>query len=156
MAGYPLAAARQLRDDAVDAAAGALAAARDALAAAEATEQRAGDALRLHDAETARHREAAVSFSGGVADELVRAQAHLRGRARGRDALASRVADARKDRARAEDALASARAALAEARAEAKALEKHEARWHAERRAKADRRREDEADDQVAARFKPR
>ena len=141
---YPMRALRELRDAAVDDAAGALRVAESELDDARRAREDAERALELGEMNL---RDAPTPGGAMNAADLLHYSAY-RDRLRAeRDAAKATLKERRtteQERLQTRDAALSA---LAEARAEAKAIERHEAKWRAEQARKAMQREEDEADD---------
>jgi hypothetical protein len=151
---YPLAAARTLRAREEDAAREALAAAIDALRAAEDAHAHAEARCVAHRAETARigAAEADADTAGRSLAESLRAADWQRRRRIEDAALRSARDDAERARQAAATAVEAARATLAAARAAREAVERHFAAWQDEARRDAERRAETEAEDVQAGR----
>lgn len=144
---YPLEAARTLRAEELEAAKRALATAIERVSEAEAVLERARARRDEHARAT---REAELKVTGpGVrsADALLQGQAYLKRLRTEAEALAEKVSAAEDALRTARDGVERAREALAEARAQAEAVERHHAKWLAEKARKAERKAEDEADD---------
>lgn len=144
---YPLQAARELRERAVEAAQQALAQAVRDLEGARAAEAEAADALRAHQDETQRFRARDTAAGARSMAEVLRGQAYLERRRSEEAALTEGLDVRRREVDAAGRAVEEARAALASARAEHEAVEKHHAGWLAERRKRRLAREEEEAEE---------
>jgi len=151
--GYPLRAARELRERAVDDAAGALAEVIAAHGEAAAVLAGAEETLASHeaDADAFERREAERGPSSAAVFQQV--QHYREARAQARQQLRDALAAARLVVEQRADAVREAREALATARAEAEAVERHEERWQGERKRAAEKKEELEAEDTVQARW---
>jgi len=144
---YPLQAARDLRERAVDAAEQELVAAQQHLAATKRARAAADEKVAAYARETEAHRHAETHAGVRSAAAMQHAQAFLARRHEELAQLREAATSAAEKVREAESAVLAARTALAKAEAEAKAIEKHRERWDAERKLAAEKRAEDEADD---------
>ena len=151
-ADYPLRAARELKDRAVDEAARELGEATERTRHAEAAVTRARERLDAHAVETERWETGERQRGGGSAATFLAVQAYRERRRSERDALREAVTAAQAEVASRREAEREARETLAQARAEAEAVERHEERWRLERRKTAERKEEQEAEDVAQAR----
>ncbi|MCB9612848.1 MAG: hypothetical protein H6722_10395 [Sandaracinus sp.] len=149
---YPLEAARELRERAVDEAGEALAAAVRAHAEASQAHSRACAKLEAHEVETRAFVEAERQAGPRRIEDFQHAQAYLTRRRTEREAHVAAIARAADEVTARERDVVTARDALATAKAEAQAVEKHHERWQDERRKRAEARAEDEVEDLVSAR----
>ena len=148
---YPLEAARTLRQEELEAAKRALGAAIERVSEAEAVLERAR-ARREEHARSSREAELKVTGSEvRSADAMLQGQAYLRRLRAEAEALAEKLEAARGALSDAEAGADRAREALADARAQAEAVERHHAKWLAEKARQAERRAEDEADDRSSS-----
>jgi len=148
---YPLEAARTLRSEELEAAKRALGVAIEHVNEAEAVLQRAEARREAHASST---RQAELKVTGpGVrsADALLQGQAYLKRLRSEAEALTAKVSAAQDALRTAREGVERARDGLAEARAQAEAVERHHAKWVAERARKAERKAEDEADDRSSS-----
>jgi len=150
---YPLAAARELRDRAVDEAAATLAATVAEHEEAAARLAQAEQALANHDAEGEAFEAAERARGPSSAAVFQQAQAFRQMRAETRVQLAEAIAATRLVLAQRKDQVSEAREALATARAEAEAVARHEERWREEKRRAAEKKEELEAEDAIQARL---
>lgn len=149
---YPLAAARELRDRAVDDAAAALAEAIAKHEDAHAVLAGAERTLESHDAEDREFEARERARGASSAAVLQQVQAFRRMRAQARVQLSEAVTTARVLVDQREAQVSEARESLAAARAEAEAVARHEERWRDEKRRTAERKEELEAEEAVQAR----
>ncbi|MBO6940168.1 MAG: hypothetical protein JJ863_34670 [Deltaproteobacteria bacterium] len=151
---YPLQAARELRDRAVDDAAAALAEVVRVHEEASATLAKAEAVLATHDGE-AKAFEAREAERGPSSAAVFQQVQHYReARALAREQLRGAVEAARLVVAQRAAAVTEARDALATARAEAEAVGRHEERWRDEQKRAAEKKEELEAEDAVQARWR--
>jgi len=144
---YPLEAARTLRAEELDAAKLGLAAALQRLDAAESELELARVRKEEHAAATREVHAREKRIEARSAAELLQGQSYLRRRRDEAQALLEAEREAQRVVGEATKEAEDARSALADARAQAEAVERHYAKWKAERAAKALRKEEDEADD---------
>ena len=149
---YPLRAARELKDQAVDEAAQTLAAATEATRAARSAVDAGRKRLAGHEAETRAWEARETSRGAGSAATFQTVQAYRERRAAERTSLRGELDQALTTLASREAEETAAREALAAARAEAEAVERHEARWREARRREAEKKAELEAEDVAQAR----
>ncbi len=149
---YPLAAARELRDRAVDEAAAALAECVAKHDEAAATLARAEQSLAAHEGEDRDFEERERDRGASTASVLQQIQHYREMRATARVHLREAVTTARLVVEQRRGQVSEARDALATARAEAEAVARHEERWRDEKRRAAEKKEELEAEEAVQAR----
>jgi len=158
VSGYPLEAALRLRQQEVEQAELAL---RDAIAAEEGAAKalaKARGVRQAHALECAAlaAKEALRNASGRKAAQILRAQAFLQRVREEGEALGRQVERAKEASEASAAERERAREALAQARAEREALLEHHSRWLETKRRAQEARAEEEIEDLVAARHRPR
>lgn len=147
--GYPLEAARQLRERAEAEARRALVERLEALDEARVARERAAEALRA--LREASREEPDSAHSSGA--QLARAGAYAARLSRLRATLEGRLTEALAAERRAEDGVTEAQSGLADAAVATEVLERHKARWSAERAKRLERAREEARDELAQARW---